>query len=215
MAVSDVILKFKFVCRDTMIKRSYICLSVVSLFLCLITSCKKESQKNDIPSSVEADSLKVKKSRKDLVIRDDKNENENTDSANCETNINDLNSKSDCTDEEEQIIPTRNKIYDVAEVLPMFPGGLQELNKYISGKTSKLEETKTLKVSVRTMVSCIVEEDGTLSEVTVARSSGNDSLDSKAVDIVSNMPAWSPAQNNGTNIRMKYIIPIIFNPNNN
>lgn len=192
-----------------MIKRLFICLSVNLLLFCFITSCKNDSPSNNKTST--NDKVEVYHKKDNVVIRDNKSEENKTssDSNNSEEEQVDDDAQSEVNKDE---YPSTNKVYDIAEQLPEFPGGLDELAKYIYNETSQLDLANTIDKSFRAMISFIVELDGTLSNVAVAKSSGNKSFDNSALDIVRHMPAWNPAVNDGKKVRMKYLVPVTIKP---
>lgn len=57
--------------------------------------------------------------------------------------------------------------------------------------------------------SFVVERDGSISDVKVARSI-DPSLDKEAVRVMKMMPKWIPGKQNDQAIRVKYTVPITF-----
>ena len=87
------------------------------------------------------------------------------------------------------------KIFDVVEQPPSFPGGPEEALKD--------------NVQGRVIVGFIVEKDGSVSNAKIIR--GVDSaLDKEAIRIVMSMPKWTPGRQNGRNVRTKYNVPVNF-----
>lgn len=213
MVVSDEILK-KAVTKDTMIRFKFIRFSIVLFILCFITSCKKDTPKIQNDTITENNkSHKPNNTKGDLVIRDNKSTEEEIQSETNKQESEESDSQDEATNTTEQIESEVNtKIYYDVEILPEFPGGLSSLNKYISDKTKNLNSVSSSVSQLRTMISFIVELDGTTSNASVLKSSGNTDFDEDAKNIVLTMPAWTPAQNGGTNVRMRYIVPVIFNP---
>ena len=55
----------------------------------------------------------------------------------------------------------------------------------------------------------VVERDGTISDVHIAR--GVDPyLDKEAVRVVQSMPKWIPGKQNGKAVRVKFTVPVMF-----
>ena len=98
---------------------------------------------------------------------------------------------------------------DVAEQMPSFPGGDRKLMEYLSENIRYPEECEEICVQGRVIVSFIVEKDGSISNVKVAKSLAP-LLDKEAVRVVSGMPKWIPGRQNGVAVRVKYIIPVTF-----
>lgn len=197
-----------------MIRRLFVYLSVALFLNCFITSCKDDSPKNDNTLNSNSKTTVTKKKKENSFIRDNKiNPKDSLTDIETNSNLDDLTCNEipseDASDIKEEI---DTRVYDIAEKMPEFPGGLDALQKYIKDKTSSLTTTASFTHTMRSMISFIVETDGSLTSPGVAKSSGNNEFDNEAIDIVLHMPAWIPAQNNGETVRMKYLIPVIFNP---
>lgn len=61
----------------------------------------------------------------------------------------------------------------------------------------------------RVSVQFVINTDGSISNVKVKRSP-NEELGKEAVRLVSSMPKWKPARNNGELVRMRYVLPVMF-----
>ena len=74
------------------------------------------------------------------------------------------------------------------------------------------ESAKQNKISGRVVVMFQVDVDGTISNVSIAQSLTPE-CDKEAKRVVSLMPKWTPAIQNGKPIRSFYQIPIVFKLN--
>lgn len=102
-----------------------------------------------------------------------------------------------------------NKLFDIVEQQPMFPGGQTALMKYLSEHTKYPVVAQDNGVQGRVTVQFVVEKDGSISDVHVLR--GVDpSLDKEAVRVVKSMPRWIPGKQNGINVRVNYRVPVLF-----
>ena len=77
-----------------------------------------------------------------------------------------------------------------------FPGGAEELLRYIQENLEYPEKHMAERVEGRSFVRFIVREDGSVDDVHVARGCGP-LFDAEAVRVVRNMPKWIPARKNG------------------
>ena len=98
---------------------------------------------------------------------------------------------------------------DVDETMPMFRGGNQGLQEYIS-QNLRYPANHWSDEQGKVVVTFTVNEDGTLSDAQVAKSS-DEWLNAEALRLVNEMPKWVPARRNGKSIKVKYKLPIIFN----
>lgn len=101
------------------------------------------------------------------------------------------------------------KVFDVVEQMPEFPGGMEALVKYMAENMKYPEDAKKQLVEGRVLVQFIVETDGSVSNIEVLRRVFP-SLDAEAVRVISGMPKWIPGKQNGKVVRVKYTIPVSF-----
>lgn len=102
-----------------------------------------------------------------------------------------------------------NKVFDIVEQQPLFPGGPEALMKYLSENTKYPVVAQENGVQGRVTVQFVVEKDGSISDVHVLR--GVDpSLDKEAVRVVKSMPRWTPGKQNGITVRVNYRVPVLF-----
>jgi len=102
-----------------------------------------------------------------------------------------------------------NKVFDVVEQMPSFPGGNAALMKYLSENVRYPVVAQENGVQGRVVVSFVVEKDGHITDVKVVRSV-DPSLDKEAARVVKSMPSWIPGKQNGSAVRVKYNVPVSF-----
>lgn len=101
------------------------------------------------------------------------------------------------------------KVYQVVGQQPNFPGGKEELFKYLAYNMIYPADAAKNKVEGRVLVTFVIEHDGSISNVNVVNSV-YPSSDKEAIRVVSEMPKWIPGKANGKTVRVKYTIPITF-----
>ena len=101
------------------------------------------------------------------------------------------------------------KVFDVVEEMPSFPGGNGALMSYLASNIKYPVVAQENGVQGRVIVSFVVERDGSISDVKVARSV-DPSLDREAQRVVKSMPKWKPGKQNGSAVRVKYTVPVVF-----
>lgn len=102
-----------------------------------------------------------------------------------------------------------NKVFDVVEQQPAFPGGQGALLSWLSQNIHYPAVAEENGIQGRVVVSFVVEKDGSISNVQVVR--GVDpSLDKEAARVVKSMPKWTPGKQNGQAVRVKYNVPVTF-----
>ena len=123
-------------------------------------------------------------------------------------------SQSEQTPIEQQEAPEESATTDdncvIAESMPVFPGGQAALFEYLSQQVTYPEEAQANGIEGRVICSFVVDTDGSITDVEVARSSGDVSLDQEAIQVIQSMPKWQPAQQDGVPVRVRFSIPITF-----
>lgn len=103
----------------------------------------------------------------------------------------------------------QNKVFDVVEQQPSYPGGMGALNQWLASNIKYPVMAAENGIEGRVVVQFVVERDGSVSGVHVVR--GVDpSLDKEATRVVSQMPKWIPGKQNGSAVRVKYTVPVTF-----
>ena len=102
-----------------------------------------------------------------------------------------------------------NKIFEVVEQMPAFPGGDAALMKYLKENTHYPTIAAENGVQGRVVIGFVVEKDGSITDVTVIKSQ-DPSLDREATRVVKSMPRWIPGKQNGSAVRVKYQVPVTF-----
>ena len=101
------------------------------------------------------------------------------------------------------------KVFDVVEVMPSFPGGQAALLQYLNSQVKQPVVAQENGIQGRVTISFVVERDGSITDVKVARSV-DPSLDKEAARVVSSMPRWTPGKQNGSAVRVKFNVPVVF-----
>ncbi len=102
-----------------------------------------------------------------------------------------------------------SKVFDVVEEMPSFPGGQGALMQYLGSNIKYPVVAQENGVQGRVIVGFVVEPDGSISGVNVMRSV-DPSLDKEAMRVVKSMPKWKPGKQNGSAVRVKYTVPVVF-----
>ena len=114
---------------------------------------------------------------------------------------------------DDSTVSDKEKVYhQVVGQQPSFPGGREELFKYLAYNVKYPIDAAKNKIEGRILVTFVVEHDGSISNVDVANSV-YPSLDKESIRVVSGMSKWIPGKVNGKTVRVKYTIPITFRLN--
>lgn len=104
-----------------------------------------------------------------------------------------------------------NNFKTFAQFMPEFPGGVSELYAFLQDNIYYPERMKNLGIEGTVYVSFVIEEDGSISRVSVERGIENgDELNKIAVKAIQKMPNWIPGRSGNTSVAVKQTIPIQF-----
>ncbi len=105
-----------------------------------------------------------------------------------------------------RVIQEPEHVFTAVEEMPVFNGNLIE---WLSENVRYPETAVENNIQGRVIVQFVVEKDGHISNVTVARGVDKD-LDLEAVRVVKTMPRWKPGKNGGKPVRCQYVLPVVF-----
>ena len=103
----------------------------------------------------------------------------------------------------------KEEIFKSVEQMPQFPGGDAALMKYLSSHINYPPMAAENNVQGKVILQFVVEKDGRVGEVKVARSVDKD-LDKEAIRVVKSLPKFTPGRQNGQPVRVWYTLPVTF-----
>lgn len=106
-------------------------------------------------------------------------------------------------------VPESKNVYESVEQMPEFPGGMEEMMKFLQQNIQYPASAAKNKVEGRVVLQFVVEKDGQIGEVKVARSVDPE-LDAEALRVVKSMPNFIPGRQDGKPVAVWYTIPISF-----
>ena len=106
----------------------------------------------------------------------------------------------------------QGEIFQVVEEQPMFPGGMQELMKFLQTNIRYPKEAQARGLQGRVVVQFVVNKDGSICDENVVRSV-DPQLDAEALRVVRSMPNWTPGKQRGEAVRVRFTIPVTFKLN--
>lgn len=101
-------------------------------------------------------------------------------------------------------------VYTSVEEYPQFGNGDKDLLKYLNKNIEYPSAAQDMGVEGKIYVRFIVEKDGSISDVRVINGPEFGGLREEAVRVVSNMPKWKAGRQNGMNVKVWHILPIVF-----
>ena len=102
-----------------------------------------------------------------------------------------------------------DEVFNVVEVDPEFPGGIDALYKYLAENITYPQQAKDNGIQGRVYVTFVVEKDGSITGTKVLRGIGG-GCDEEALRVVEAMPKWTPGKQLGEPVRVQFNLPIVF-----
>ena len=110
---------------------------------------------------------------------------------------------------EEKPKEVKEEIFRSVEQMPQFPGGDAALMKFLQSHINYPPMAAENSVQGKVILQFVVEKDGKVGEVKVARSVDKD-LDREAIRVVKTLPRFTPGRQNGQPVRVWYTLPVTF-----
>lgn len=90
-----------------------------------------------------------------------------------------------------------------------FPGGVDSLVQFLKDNMKYLDTCISLSANGRVYMQFFVEIDGSITHIsTMKNNTGCDQISIECIRVLSSMPKWIPAEENGIKKRVAYRIPI-------
>ena len=108
----------------------------------------------------------------------------------------------------EKIVNTvKDSIYDIPQKMPVFPGGEKAMIGWINQNIQLPDWAE--QVSGTVYVRFVVDKDGSVTNVVLSKGIHYD-YDNASLAVVKKMPRWSPGEQAGKAVKVRYDLPIKF-----
>lgn len=101
------------------------------------------------------------------------------------------------------------KVFDIVEVMPGFPGGTLKMMEYLRDNLKYPKEAVSDNIQGRVIVQFVVTKTGDITDAKIFRSV-HPLLDAEALRVVNSMPKWTPGKQKGKPVNVKFSIPVSF-----
>ena len=105
--------------------------------------------------------------------------------------------------------PVTGEVYEVADKMPEFPGGMTGLMQHLSKNIRYPAEAHTNNIQGRVVVSVIINTEGKVTNAKIVQGVAP-SLDAEALRVTGTMPDWIPGTKDGKPVNVKYTFPVVF-----
>ncbi|MBM6781478.1 M56 family metallopeptidase [Bacteroides mediterraneensis] len=102
-----------------------------------------------------------------------------------------------------------NRIFDVVEQMPEFPGGMRAGLEFMARNLKYPTKAQEAGKQGRVIVQFIVQKDGSLSDLHVLHPV-DPWLDAEAIRVIGSMPKWKPGMQDGQAVAVKFNLPVTF-----
>lgn len=103
-----------------------------------------------------------------------------------------------------------DKIFSEVQVAPEFPGGIDEMYKFIANNLVYPESARTQKAEGKVIVQFVVEKNGSLNLINIIRDGVGHGAGEEARRVLNAMPKWKPGTENNKPVRTQYTLPFSF-----
>ena len=104
---------------------------------------------------------------------------------------------------------TFDPVYVMVEQMPEFPGGTEGIREWLSKNITYPETAKANGLEGKVYISLVINSKGKVVFPKVVRGLSPE-LDAEALKLVTQMPEWKPAIQNGVPVSVSYTVPIKF-----
>lgn len=100
------------------------------------------------------------------------------------------------------------EVYENVDEMPVYPGGDEALRNYIRNKVVNFGLNNK---SEKVIVAFTITEKGTVEDIKIVKTTtNNEKINKYAIEIIRDLPKWSPGQLNKRYVKVRYMIPIKF-----
>jgi len=93
--------------------------------------------------------------------------------------------------------------------MPSFPGGDQELYKFLSENIRYTEIAKRAGIEGKLILQMTISSNGKINDIIIVKGLPA-GLDGEAIRVIRSMPNWIPGKQNGRPVNVRVSIPIVF-----
>lgn len=104
-------------------------------------------------------------------------------------------------------VPGKSKF--IVNVMPAFPGGDKAFGQFLAKHVKYPADARNNKVQGRTVITFMVDKDGSLSDFKVAKAVGS-GIDEEAIRVLKLSPKWRPGTSNGKPVSSEMSVPVNF-----
>ncbi len=105
-----------------------------------------------------------------------------------------------------------DEIFTIVQVNPEFKGGMTAFYRFLQANMMYPSVARQMEIEGKVFVSIVVEKDGRLSNIQVAKGIGA-GCDQEALRVIRMSPIWNPGLQRGRPVRARLMVPLFFQLN--
>ncbi|NJN26049.1 MAG: energy transducer TonB [Cyclobacteriaceae bacterium] len=111
----------------------------------------------------------------------------------------------------QEILPDEkaDEIFTIVQEQPSPVGGMKAFYEYVGDNLRYPQRASRIGIEGRVFVEFVVERDGSLSDIKVAKGIGG-GCDEEAIRVISGAPKWNAGKQRGKPVRVRMVMPIVF-----
>ena len=114
-----------------------------------------------------------------------------------------------------KIDSTENSILEIAEQMPMFPGGENALYKFLGQNFKYPEVARQAGLQGKLMVEFVVRKTGKITDVKIIKGVVGGGCEEEVIRVFSIMPNWTPGIQKGDAVNVRFRMPFVLKLNDN
>ena len=111
---------------------------------------------------------------------------------------------------EGEMVADKEGYYSNAEILPAYPGGAKELQRFFEKNLEYPAAAEENGVEGTVKLNFAVDENGKIYEPVVTTPNIGYGVEQEALRVFSKMPAWTPGRIKGKNVKTRFTLPVTF-----
>jgi periplasmic protein TonB len=106
-------------------------------------------------------------------------------------------------------VENKNEVFDMAEIMPEFPGGIEALKRFLTKNLRMPENNLEEGMQVKVIARFVVGADGRVRDIEMVLPAGAE-FNAEVKRVIMKMPDWKPGAQNHRNVAVYFNLPVNF-----
>jgi len=103
-----------------------------------------------------------------------------------------------------------SEVFDRAEVMPQFPGGVEKMMLYLKTNLQYPQTAKQNGLEGKVIIKFVIDVDGSIKDPVILKDGIGGGCGDEAIRLVKSMPKWKPGEQRGKPAKVYYTLPVTF-----